>query len=134
MSNPSPSTADSHALRVLVADDDPIFRRFATARLQEAGCAVDACIDGEDALARLRRKPYDLVVLDYRMPGKNGLEVLAERASTFSPAAPYVVVTSMEDEFQTDDAKALGADAVLFKSKLSPRTLAQNILRSARQA
>jgi DNA-binding response OmpR family regulator len=68
-------------------------RRF----LEGQGFAVEQAAHGDDALALLRRQPYSVVLLDEQMPGRRGLELLAE-IRAIDPAMPVVMVTQSEDE------------------------------------
>jgi CheY-like chemotaxis protein/anti-sigma regulatory factor (Ser/Thr protein kinase) len=68
-------------------------------QLESAGYAVDTESDGARALARLRRKPCHLVLLDVWMPGMGGLEVLAELDGV--PSRPKVVVMTADDAPET---------------------------------
>ena len=81
--------------RVLVVDDDRAFRHVIATLLQKAGYVTDQTGDGADALARLKRSPVDLMLLDISLPGLNGLEVLAEirRGDTH----PRVVMLTADD-------------------------------------
>jgi CheY-like chemotaxis protein len=65
--------------RALVIDDEPGIRRFARLLLDEAGFDVVLAGDGEAGLAQIRSyEPVDFVLLDLTMPGRSGIEVLAE--------------------------------------------------------
>lgn len=64
--------------RVLVAEDDESLRESLQDVLEKMNCKVKAVNSGEEALGYLRSQPMDLVLLDNRLPGKNGLQVLAE--------------------------------------------------------
>lgn len=83
---------DAPALRVLVADDDPASRRFLGDGLRQLGAEVETCDDGPAALELARRKHFDLLLLDCRMPGAGAREVLdalranPDAASHVSPA------------------------------------------------
>jgi len=77
--------------RILVADDEPSIRWVLDRLLRQAGHAVTVVEDGERALARAAAEPFDLVFLDVRMPGLDGLEVL----SRLRPAAPDTAVVVM---------------------------------------
>jgi CheY-like chemotaxis protein len=68
-------------------------RRF----LEGQGFAVEQAAHGDDALALLRRQPYSVVLLDEQMPGRRGLELLAE-IRAIDPAMPVVMVTQSEDD------------------------------------
>ena len=63
-------------MRVLVAEDDRGLREALSRGLRESGYTVDAVPDGQAALEYLRGYDYEVVVLDWRMPGVSGLDVL----------------------------------------------------------
>ena len=89
---PAPAPIAPH---VLVVDDDRAFRHVIATLLQKAGYVTDQTGDGADALARLKRAPIDLMLLDIGLPGLSGLEVLAEirRGDTH----PRVVMLTADD-------------------------------------
>ena len=67
---------------MLVADDEKNLRELMVRELARKGHQVDGVADGEAALERLREGPYDVVVLDMKMPRKEGIEVLRELAGS----------------------------------------------------
>jgi CheY-like chemotaxis protein len=78
---------------VLVVDDHPSFRRFASRLLRAAGFAVvDEAGDGASALAAARRLRPDVVLLDVLLPDTTGFEVAEELSA--DPDGPVVVLTS----------------------------------------
>jgi two-component system NtrC family response regulator len=79
-------------IRVLLADDDESFRRVHEYQLAQAGFSVTSCVDGTTALDEFRQGLHDLVVTDIRMPGLDGLELLA-RLLAIAPETPVIVVT-----------------------------------------
>lgn len=81
-----------NATSVLFADDEDSFRRVHEYQLQQAGYRVTGVADGGAALDAFREGLHDLVVTDIRMPGLDGLELLA-RLRAISPGTPVVVVT-----------------------------------------
>jgi len=85
--------------KILVVDDDRSTRHLIRLQLKSAGYQVETAIDGASALARLGRKPFDLVLLDIWMPGMDGLEVMARLRDTSSP--PRVVVMTADDAPET---------------------------------
>jgi len=86
-----------HPKTILWVDDEVeglvAHRRF----LEQQGFAVEQAAHGDDALALLRRQAYSVVLLDEQMPGRRGLELLAE-IRAIDPAMPVVMVTQSEDE------------------------------------
>ncbi len=63
--------------KILVIDDEPIIRESMTAYLEDSGFTVCQAINGREGLAVFRREQPDLVMVDLRMPGIDGLEVLS---------------------------------------------------------
>jgi DNA-binding NtrC family response regulator len=63
---------------ILIVDDESEIRESLQTLLELEGYRVDAAASGEDGLARLASQPFDLVLLDLALPGKNGMDVLAE--------------------------------------------------------
>lgn len=84
---------------ILVVDDDRAFRHAMAALLEEAGHTVTHAGDGHGALEALRRDTPEVVLLDISLPGKSGLEVLAEIRDL--PKPPRVVVVTADDTTST---------------------------------
>ncbi|KAI8376018.1 uncharacterized protein BYT42DRAFT_573116 [Radiomyces spectabilis] len=59
--------------KVLLVDDDSIFRRLSTRLLQLAGCTIDVAVDGLEALTKLSSDRYDIVLMDIMMPNLDGI-------------------------------------------------------------
>lgn len=102
--------------RILVADDDPAYRRELVEWLEADGlfevCAQSG--DGDDTLAKVDIHAPDLLLLDLRMPGRDGFEVLEELRARSTPPSTVVLTA-----YPSDDAEALarnlGAPAFLDK-------------------
>jgi len=79
---------------ILVVDDEPVVRRFASRVLEEAGYKIATAADGAQALLALRREPeaFDAVVSDIVMPHVNGVELL-EEVSTAYPKLPVILMS-----------------------------------------
>ena len=100
--------------RILVVDDDRTTRELLRLQLRSAGYAVETAGDGAAALARVRRKKFDLVLLDVWMPGMDGLTVLARLRD--EPSQPRVVVMTADDTSETL-LRAIRAQAHRFVTK-----------------
>jgi two-component system response regulator AtoC len=104
----------TRAIRVLVADDERNLRELMIRELGRRGHEVDGAADGASALERIREASYDVVVLDMRMPQKQGIDVLRELAVL--PEAPQVIVmTGFQDVATAVEAMKLGAYDYLTK-------------------
>ena len=62
--------------RILIVDDEPMLRRTMSDRMKFWDCETEEASSGEEALEMLGRKSYDLVLLDLKMPGISGIEVM----------------------------------------------------------
>jgi len=101
-------------IRVLVADDENNLRDLIVRELTRRGLEAEGVGDGESALARLREDPYDVVVLDMKMPKKEGIEVLRELQEI--PEHPQVIVmTGFQEVATAVEAMKLGAYDYLTK-------------------
>lgn len=110
--------------RILVVDDEAGIRELVGTYLRNEGFDVDEATDGEDALERFGRRQPDLVVLDLRLPGIDGFDVLREIRRTSSV---YVIMLTARSE-ETDKliGLELGADDYLTKP-FSPRELVARV-------
>jgi CheY-like chemotaxis protein len=107
------------AVSVLVVDDSRVFRRGMVRAVHSCAglCVAGEAEGGVAALEAIARLEPDLVLLDLRMPGVDGLEVLARLRETRVAQAPRVVLVSASlDEAIEDRARAAGADACLSKA------------------
>lgn len=103
-------------LKVLVVDDDPIYRETARMFLSMYGRAVTLAENGKRGLEALRAGRFDIMVCDFEMPDLNGLEVIAEVARMPECAGmPIIMVTSRDDAMAIDRAFELGASSFVVK-------------------
>ena len=100
--------------RVLVVDDEPSLRKVLQAQLGRAGYDVEAVSDGAEAIRRLEEMPCDLVVSDLKMPGIDGLELLAH-TRRFFPGLPLIVITAHGTVDSAVEALRLGAADYITK-------------------
>jgi len=106
---------------ILVADDDRILRTFVSRLLKKKKYGVSTAADGQAALAHLKKKKFDLVLLDLWMPKLNGFEVLALIRQ--QPRTPRVVVMT-SDETPEAMLRAVREQAYRYLTKpVQPETL-----------
>ncbi|HLF19836.1 MAG TPA: response regulator, partial [Bacteroidota bacterium] len=91
------------AKKILWVDDEIDLLKAHLKLLTQKGYFVETATNGEDAVELVRENGYDLVFLDEMMPGKGGLETLAE-IKDIAPALPVVMVTKSEAESLMEDA------------------------------
>ena len=85
--------------RILIVDDDRALRHAVSALLVAAGHHIESAGDGPDALALLRDRPFDIVLLDIGLPSMSGLDVLADLRAL--PAPPRVIMMTADDTPQS---------------------------------
>src|SRR5437016_7570753 len=109
---------------VLVVDDEPKIVQLARDYLEHAGFAVVTAGDGRSALAAIRTRRPDLVVLDLALPELDGLDVT--RAIRSDSNLPIVMLTARDDELDKLLGLELGADDYITKP-FSPRELVARV-------
>jgi DNA-binding NtrC family response regulator len=102
------------APRILVVDDDREFSRSLIKIFQKAGFQVSVAAEGSHALALLDRVHYAIILLDLKMPGKSGLELLREIKAK-APEPKVIMVTAFGDTASYHEAMAGGAFDYLNK-------------------
>jgi DNA-binding response OmpR family regulator len=101
-------------VRVLVIEDDPTVGQFVKRGLEEQRWSVDLVADGEEGESLALGQPYDLIVLDMRLPGRSGLDVLRHlRARGFE--RPVLVLTAQDAVDAKVETLRAGADDYVTK-------------------
>jgi two-component system copper resistance phosphate regulon response regulator CusR len=100
--------------RLLVVEDEKRVRAFLSRGLVEEGFSVEEAADGDEALARLAADRYDLILLDWMLPRRSGLEVL-EQLRSAQDLTPVVMVTARDAVTARIAALNAGADDYLVK-------------------
>jgi DNA-binding NarL/FixJ family response regulator len=114
-------------ITVVIADDHPLLLDAMENlfRLQKDIKVVARCLDGDEAVKAVRRHKPDILVLDIRMPRKDGLGVLREMKKEKLPTR-VVVLTAALDEEELADAIRLGVRGLVLK-ELAPKLIVQCI-------
>jgi putative nucleotidyltransferase with HDIG domain len=106
--------AGAEKIPILVVDDERLLNDMLQESLRGAGYAVDGVYDGLEAIKQLREKPYRLLILDIRMPNKDGLEVL-EFVKKQYPGTQVVIITALASKEEIKETVRRGAFACLRK-------------------
>jgi two-component system phosphate regulon response regulator PhoB len=108
---------------ILIADDEAPLRALVRATLDTGRLRILEAVDGEEALTLTRTEQPDLILLDWSMPGRTGLDVARElRRDPATAEIPIVMLTARTTAFDHDAADAVGVDAYMTKP-FSPRAL-----------
>jgi two-component system, response regulator, stage 0 sporulation protein F len=100
--------------KILVVDDAGPVVVLCVNVLQALGYVVKGANRGETAVELMRKEPFDLMVLDYKMPGMSGFEVY-EQARTILPGMAVVLVTGHGTPEIINEANRMGFQAILLK-------------------
>lgn len=113
--------------RILLADDEMALRFLLSETLSEEGYAISEAEDGGEAVRLLQQESFDLIILDFMMPEKTGVEVcewLRAEADNPNTKAPVILLTAKALEKDRELAKSAGVTAYIVKP-FSPMQLLQ---------
>ncbi len=111
--------------RVLVVEDDESAAVFVTKVLDRAGFDFTWAVDADEASSLLATNRFDVLLTDFRLPGRSGLELVRQTRSS-QPALAIAVMTSFNESGLESEARSWGADD-FFEKPLSPASLVSRI-------
>lgn len=120
----------SDSIDVLLVEDDAALAAMYRVKLVAEGYQVRIASDGPSGLTAALERAPDLVLLDIRLPGFDGLELLARlRQSSTGVDVPVIVLSNYGESEVVERGERLGALAHLIKSQTTPAGLCQTIRR-----
>ena len=108
----------SRPLRLLIAEDNALNQKMSVALVKKLGCSAVVASDGAEALAALRREPFDAVLMDVQMPGMDGLEATSHIRSGekgLGVRLPIIALTAHAMKGDRERCLEAGMDAYLAK-------------------
>lgn len=103
-------------MKVLVIEDDPTDSKLMVAVLQMSGHLVHASMSAEDALGAVVTEKPDVIMLDLRLPGMDGLAFIRQlKANGGTSHIPIVAVTAYPDRYGREELLAAGCEACIVK-------------------
>ena len=118
------------AIKLLIVDDETSFVRSVSNYLSLCGYQVSVGFDGNEALEQLRKEQPALALMDLKMPGPNG-EELIRKAREVSPNTKLMILTAFHDEGATEAVlRQAGVSAFLYKP-LSSLTELERLIENA---
>jgi two-component system chemotaxis response regulator CheY len=102
--------------RSLVVDDARVVRKVARKIFEDLGFIVEEASDGQDAVAKVRLNPPEVMLLDWNMPVMNGIECLAAVRQLPLPVQPKIIMCTTENDFdKITRALETGANEYIMK-------------------
>jgi CheY-like chemotaxis protein len=125
-------TSPSSPPHILLVDDNRDGLLVRRLLLEEMGCSVEVAINGEEGLKLFESSNFDVVVVDYRMPRMDGIEMIARVRATDATARIILLSGFVEALGLTEEST--GADVVIAKNAAEPTHLARWIKRLLNRA
>ena len=107
-------------MNVLIIDDDPVACEHAKLVLEEVGIVADTCLSGAEALQMIelrhaRRDAYNLILVDWKMPGQDGVEVTKEIRKLYNGETTIIILTAYSWDDIVEEALDAGVDSFMAK-------------------
>ncbi len=127
-----PAEPPTRALRILLAEDNPVNQKVALRLLGRIGQQADVAGDGQEALDALERSEYEVVLMDLQMPKLDGLEVIRRLRAGTGPSRRALVIALTAEALEGDRERCLAAGADGYLSKpVRPEEFSAAIARCA---
>lgn len=112
---------------ILLAEDEAVLRMLIGDTLEDEGHSLDVACDGDEALQKIERNHYDLIILDYMMPKMTGLDVLTQIKQMPDKKQIKVLILSAKSQHsEQEKMRAAGANEFMPKP-FSPLELARKV-------
>lgn len=122
--------ANNKDKKVLIVEDDLPTLEAVSFKLAKKDIVADTALNGEEAIERLKREKYDLILVDLLLPKKSGFEVIKEiKTNGKSKGAKIIVFSNLGQEEDIKKAMELGTMAYFIKSDVSINELVEKILK-----
>ena len=114
-------------MKILLVDDDRWIRNSMTLFFEGEGCYLMACESAEEGLEALRNQNYDIIFVDYKLPGMDGIEFL-KRAQESYPHAMKILLTAYKSDDVVSEAVGIGVDDFIEKP-FTAKTIEESLSR-----
>lgn len=114
--------------KVLIVEDDPFIADVYVLKLESEGYSVDSAEDGLIGLEKLKKKKYDIILLDILMPNMDGFKVLEQiKMNPGINKIPVVILTNLSQKKDIQKGLDLGATDYIIKTKFTPTEVVKTI-------
>lgn len=116
--------------KILIVEDEAFLRDLYVDTLTPEGYQIETAVDGDEALDKIKRGGWDLILLDIILPKKSAFEVLdtLNLDSQFKQSAPPIIfLTNLDSDGDIKKALSLGGSGYLIKSQITPGDLIHEV-------
>ncbi len=122
---------DYSHIKVLIVEDEESLRVSYATYLREEGFVVQEASDGQEALEKVQKFDYTIMLLDIMLPKIDGLEVLKRvKSNPNLKNRPILLLTNLSRDSVIKEGFDLGAEGYLIKNSETPETIKENILKT----
>ena len=120
----------NYAKKILIIEDEEFLLDIYRKKLEGLGLKVITRTDGQDCLELVKKEKIDLILLDIVLPGKDGYKILQElRADPKTASVKVMVMSNLGQKEEIDKALSLGANNYAIKANLTPKEMAEKIIK-----
>lgn len=114
--------------KIMVIEDDKFLRELLVRRLEEENFEVFSCVDGNEALAGIKKELPDLILLDLILPGIDGFEILKQvKQDNSISSIPVIILSNLGQQEEVEKGISLGAVDYLIKAHFTPGEIIDKI-------
>lgn len=114
--------------KIMVIEDDKFLRELLVRRLEEENFEVFSCVDGNEALAGIKKELPDLILLDLILPGIDGFEILKQvKQDNNISSIPVIILSNLGQQEEVEKGISLGAIDYLIKAHFTPGEIIDKI-------
>jgi DNA-binding response OmpR family regulator len=120
------SDTEQKEKRILLVEDDAAYRALVMSTLRKAGIHCTFCVTGDQAMKRLTQETFDLLIMDYLLPGPSAIDIL-QWARVKGINTPTLIVTNFPSDELRSKTKTLGHTHLMMKEAFSPESIPEVI-------
>lgn len=114
--------------KILIVEDEPFLRKVISDQCRERGYVGDEAVDGKEALQKIKKDKFDLILLDLLLPDIDGFEVLTQLKK--DPALsniPVLIISNLGQGEEIKKGLSLGAEDYFIKAHVTPSEIIKRI-------
>lgn len=118
-----------NTLKILIIEDDVLISGMYAVKLGKEGFKIDSAKTGKEAIEKLQKNEYDLVLLDKALPDIDGFEILKHIKTNqkLKDRTKVIVLTNVSEKNDAQNAMDLGAEDYLVKANFTPAEIVEKI-------